>query len=64
MDLRVVLSHEDDQSYFRNAGDPGIANQLRIKRKQADRFLGITAGRGLPVHDASDAVELTDSVNI
>ena len=35
LDFGLMLSHEDNQRDFGNTGDPGIADQLRVERKQA-----------------------------
>jgi hypothetical protein len=59
-----MLSHEDHQRHFRDAGDPGIANQLRIKREQPDGRLRRPAGGALPVRDTSDAIQLADGIDI
>src|SRR6516162_7328800 len=64
LNLQMMLSHKHNERHFGDAGDPRIADQLWIERKQSSGFLRITAGRGLPVHDAPHAIKFTDSVNI
>jgi hypothetical protein len=43
-----VLPHKDHQSNVANPADPGVADQLRIKRQQPRRFLGVATSRRLP----------------
>src|SRR5215469_9700918 len=59
-----MLSNEHYEGYFGNPGDPGIADQLRIKRQQAIRILGISARGCLPVDDASLTVELANRIEV
>ena len=33
LNLGGMFPDEDDQSYFRNPADPGITNELRVKRE-------------------------------
>jgi hypothetical protein len=60
----VVFSDEHDERHVRDTRDPGITNQLGVERKQSDGFFGIAAGRGLPVHDAPNAIEFADGVDV
>src|SRR6516164_8740385 len=59
-----MLSNEDHEGYFGNPSDPGIADQLRIKRQQAIRILGISARCRLPVDDALLAVEFAYRIKV
>src|SRR5215469_7599629 len=59
-----MLANESHEGYFGNPGDPGIADQLRIKRQQAIRILGISARGRLPVDDASLAVEFANRIKV
>src|SRR5260370_30763778 len=49
LNFRSMLPYEDDQCYFRNPTDPGIADELEIERKQSLELHRITTGRSLPV---------------
>src|SRR5882762_9566335 len=64
LNLRCVLSHEYDHCDFRNTGQPRIAGQLRVERKQALGVFGVAACRSLPIHEAALAVKIADSINI
>src|ERR1700680_1031985 len=64
LDLRHVLAHEDDQSHIGDAADPGVADQLRVERQQTFRLLGVPAGSGLPVDQATRPVEGADGNDI
>ena len=59
-----MLPHKDHKGHIGNPADPGIANQLRIKRKQAIGSFGVPAGRGLPINQAVLAIELSDGIDI
>src|SRR5215469_18253678 len=59
-----MLANEHHEGDFGNPGDPGIANQLRIKRQQAIRILGISARGRLPVDNASLAVEFANRIKV
>lgn len=50
--------------YFGNSRHPGVADQLRVERQLSCGLLGITAGRGLPIHEAMAATEFTDGINV
>src|SRR6516162_195098 len=56
LNFGVMLSHERHERHFGDTGDPGIADQLWVERKQTCRFLAITAGRGLPVHNTPNTI--------
>src|SRR6266478_590997 len=64
LNLGSVFPDEDDQRYFRNPADPGIANELRVEREQSIWFRCITAGCGLPIDQAVLAIDLSDGIKI
>lgn len=64
LNLGSMLPYEDDQRYLRNSADPGIADELRIERKQTFGVLWVAARRGLPVDQATHAIYLTDRIEI
>ena len=64
LDLRQMLSYEDDEGYLRNARHPGIGDQLRVERQQPGWFLGIPASCRLPVKETTDAIEFTYRVDV
>src|SRR6266851_5771623 len=64
LDLRRMLSHEDDQGYVRYSSDPGIANQLGIQRKQAFWVFRITTRRCLPIDQATSTINFANRVEV
>src|SRR6266404_3045648 len=59
-----MLPYKDDQRYLRNSADPGVADELRIQRKQTFGALWVAARRGLPVDQAAHTVYLAYCVEI
>jgi hypothetical protein len=57
-------SYEYNKCHIRDPCHPRIGDQLRVKRQQPCRLLGITAGCGFPVDETTLAIELTDGVNV
>src|SRR5437870_13721314 len=64
LNLNQSLADEDDLCDFGDAGDPGVANQLRIQSQQSVRFLCVAAGSGLPLDQGAGAVQLSDRVDV
>src|SRR5438552_12925967 len=64
LNLNQSLADEDHLCDFGDAGDPGVANQLRIQSQQSIRFLCVAAGSGLPLDQAAGAVQLSDRVDV
>ena len=58
-----MLSDKDNQRCFGNPGDPRIADELRIERKQARRRFRVSAGCRLPVDEAEYAVNFAERIN-
>src|SRR5712664_1819017 len=59
-----MLPHKDDQCHIRDAADPGIANELRIERKQTLRTIWVTTRCSFPVDQATHPVDLTYRIEI
>src|SRR5208337_2173859 len=59
-----MLSYEYNQRYVGDPADPGVTDQLGIKRKKAFGLHRVAAGRSLPVHQARATVDLPDRVHI
>src|SRR5712691_2341369 len=57
-----MFPDEDDQCYFRNPTDPGITDELWVKRKQAHGLDRITTGCRLPVDQAVLAIDLPEGI--
>src|SRR6266851_4912564 len=64
LNLGSMLSHEDDQCYFRNPADPGITDELRVERKQSLGLHRIATGGCLPVDQAVLAIDLPEGIQI
>src|SRR2546421_10358885 len=64
LNLTQPLAHKHYLRDFGDAGNPGIANQLRIKRQQPLRFFWIAAGSGFPFEQAALPVEFADCIDI
>src|SRR5437867_7025726 len=64
LNLNQPLSNKHNLGYIRDAGNPGIADQLRIKRQQPLWFFWITAGSGFPFEQATLPVEFADCIDI
>ena len=64
LDLGQLFADEHNEGHIRDAADPGIADELWIKRQKAFRLFRIPAGSSLPVDQAVLAIELTDCINI
>src|SRR5215469_14052205 len=59
-----MLTDKDRQRDFGNPADPGIADQLGIKRQQAIGILRISARGRLPVDDATLTVEFANRIKV
>src|SRR5712692_1069191 len=64
LNLGSMLPDEYDQCYFWNPADPGITDELRVKRKQSHGLHRIAAGCRLPVDQAVLAIELSEGIKI
>ena len=64
LDLDQALADEDDLGDFGDAGHPGIADQLRIERKQTLRLFRVAGRSGLPLDQAAGAVQLPDGIDV
>src|SRR5438477_12360176 len=64
LNLNQPFAHKDYLRHLGNPGNPGIANQLWIKRQQSIRFFRIAAGSGFPFEQATLPVEFADCVDV
>src|SRR5215469_13595009 len=64
LNLRCVLSNKYDQGNLRNAGHPGITNELRIECQKTLRMFRISGGGRFPVDDAFCSIHLADRINV
>lgn len=47
-----------------DAGDPGVADQLRIESQQSCWFFRVAATGGLPLQQAAIAVQIADGIDL
>src|SRR5207245_1085085 len=59
LDLDQALAHEDHLSNFRDAGNPGVADQLRVKSQESIWLFRIPGGSGFPFEQTATTVELS-----
>src|SRR5271163_76556 len=64
LNLRNALSHEGHDSDFGNAGDPGVADELKVQRGQSLWLIRITSTRGFPFEQTPCAVQVADGIDI
>src|SRR6516225_5740845 len=64
LDFRSMLSYKDNQRCLGNPGDPRIADELGIERKQARRRFRVSAGCRLPIDEAPHTINFTDRVEV
>src|SRR2546425_8038660 len=64
LDFDQPLADENHQRDVGDAGDPGVANQLRIQGQEPIRLLRVAAGSGLPLQQAAGAIQLSDSIDV
>src|SRR5205823_7112166 len=57
-----ALADKDDLCDFGDAGNPRVANQLRIESEQPLGFFRIAAGRGLPLQQGTRPVQLSNGI--
>src|ERR1022692_3333091 len=63
LDFYGALTDKDDLRDFIDPRHPGIANQLRIQRRNAVRLLRIAGGAGLPLQHTGCTVQFADSID-
>src|SRR6516162_3603239 len=64
LNLRCVLSNKYDQGNLRNAGHPGITNELRVESQKTLRLFRISGGGRFPVDDAFCSIHLANRINV
>src|SRR5215469_16131762 len=64
LNFGCVLSNKDDQGNLRNAGHPGITNELRIESQKTLRLFRISGGGRFPVDDAFRPIHLSDRIDV
>ena len=58
------LADENYLSDFVNAGDPGVADELRIEGGKAGRLFRISGRAGLPLQNAGCAVQFAKGIDV
>src|SRR5437660_7402373 len=64
LNLNQPLADKHYLRHFSDPGNPGIANQLGIKRQQSYRFFWIAAGSSFPFEQATPPIEVTDRIDV
>src|SRR5207237_4996047 len=64
LNLNQSFSNKHYLRHLGNTCNPGIANQLRIKRQQPFRFFWIAAGSGFPFEQATLPLEFADCIDV
>jgi histidinol-phosphate phosphatase family protein len=64
LNLRDAFPHESHNRNIGDATDPGVADQLKVKRCQALWLLRITSTGGFPFEQTPLAIQLADRIDI
>src|SRR6201998_4374903 len=64
LNLREALPHKSHNRDFGNAGDPGVANHLRIESGDPLGLFRVAGTGGLPFEETPCAVELANRIDI
>src|SRR5579862_4821644 len=64
LNLRNAFPHKRHNGDFGDARDPGVADQLKVKRSQPLGLVGVTGTGGLPFEQPPCAVQVADGIDI
>src|ERR1700722_14097521 len=64
LNLRDAFPHECHNGYLRDATDPGVADQLKVKRCQPLRYFRIPSTGGFPFKQSSCPVQMADGIDV
>ncbi len=64
LNLRDAFSDESHNGHVGDASDPGVANQLEVKRCQSFGLLGIASTGGFPFEQTSFVVQVANGIDI
>ena len=64
LNLRNAFPHESHNGNVGDASDPGVANQLKVKRCQPLGLVGVTSTGGFPFEQTPCAVQVADGIDI
>src|SRR5882724_10345210 len=64
LNLDQPLADKYHLGHVGDAGDPGVADQLRIESQQPGWFFRVAAGSGLPLQQAASAVQVAYGIDI
>src|SRR5215472_7471166 len=59
-----VFSNKDDEGNLRNAGHPGITNELWIKGQETSGLFWVSRGRSFPVDNAFCSIHLANRIDV
>src|SRR5215469_6458882 len=64
LNFGCALSNKDDEGNLRNAGHPGITNQLRVQSQKTSGLFWVSRGRCFPVDDAFRPIHLANRIDV
>jgi hypothetical protein len=64
LNLWDALPHESHNRYIGDATDPGVADQLEVKRCQPFRLFRVPSTGGFPLEQSPRTVQVTDGIDI
>src|SRR5215469_16084909 len=64
LNLRCVLSYKYHQGNLRNAGHPGITNELRVEGQKTIGLFWVSGCGRFPVDDAFCSIHLADRIDV
>jgi hypothetical protein len=64
LNLDQPLADKHYLGYVGDTGNPGVADQLRIESQQSCGFFRVPAGGGLPLQQATSAVQIARGIDV
>src|SRR6202162_608205 len=64
LNLRDAFPHKRHNGNIGDASDPGVADELKVKRSQPLGLVRITSTRGFPFQQAPRAVQMANGIDI
>src|ERR1019366_2591514 len=64
LNLRNPLPHESHNGDVGDTADPGVADELQVKRRQSLGLLGVTSTGGLPFEQPQCTVQVANGIDV
>jgi hypothetical protein len=64
LNFRNTFPNESHNGHIGDSGDPRVANQLEVKRRQPLGLVGVTSTRGFPFEQSLFAVQVANGIDI